>query len=63
MIKGVIGNLNTMLRLPELGLFADDEIEGKTDSVVTVEKIIDDDGEKQNPPKEIYIEPLIQIVE
>ena len=62
-IKGVIGSLNTMLRLPELGLFADDEIEGKTDSVVMVEKIIDDDGEKQNPPKEIYIEPLIQIVE
>lgn len=62
-IKGVIGSLNSMLRLPELGLFADDEIEGKIDSVVTVEKIIDDDGEKQNPPKEIYIEPLIQIVE
>ena len=62
-IKNMMGNLNTMLRLPELGLFADDEIQGKTDSVVTVEKIIDDDGEKQNPPKEIYIEPLIQIVE
>ena len=62
-IKNIMGNLNNMLRLPELGLFADDEIQGKTDSVVTVEKIIDDDGEKQNPPKEIYIEPLIQIVE
>jgi len=62
-IKNIMGNLNTMLRLPELGLFADDEIQGKTDSVITVEKIIDDDGEKQNPPKEIYIEPLIQIVE
>jgi hypothetical protein len=62
-IKNMMGNLNTMLRLPELGLFADDEIQGKTDSIITVEKIIDDDGEKQNPPKEIYIEPLIQIVE
>lgn len=62
-IKNIMGNLNNMLRLPELGLFADDEIQGKTDSVITVEKIIDDDGEKQNPPKEIYIEPLIQIVE
>jgi len=28
-----------------------------------IEKIIDDDGEKQNPPKEIYMEPLIQIIE
>lgn len=62
-IKNIMSNLNNMLRLPELGLFADDEIQGKTDSVITVEKIIDDDGEKQNPPKEIYIEPLIQIVE
>ena len=62
-IKNIMGNLNNILRLPELGLFADDEIQGKTDSVITVEKIIDDDGEKQNPPKEIYIEPLIQIVE
>lgn len=62
-IKNIMGNLNNMLRLPELGLFADDEIQGKIDSVITVEKIIDDDGEKQNPPKEIYIEPLIQIVE
>jgi len=62
-IKGVMGSLNNMLRLPELGLFGDDEIEGKTDSVVMIEKIIDDDGEKQNPPKEIYMEPLIQIIE
>lgn len=62
-IKDLIGSLNNMLRLPELGLFGDDEIEGKMDSVVMIEKIIDDDGEKQNPPKEIYMEPLIQIVE
>lgn len=62
-IKDLIGSLNNMLRLPELGLFGDDEIEGKTDSVVMIEKIIDDDGEKQNPPKEIYMEPLIQIIE
>ena len=56
-------NLNTILRLPELGLFANDELEGKTDSVILVEKLIDDEGEKQNPIKEIYIEPFIQIPE
>ena len=39
------------------------ELEGKTDSVILVEKLIDDDGEKQNTPKEIYIEPFIQMTE
>ena len=62
-IKGLVSSLNNMLRLPELGMFGNDEIEGKMDSVIMVEKIIDDDGEKQNPPKEIYMEPLIQIIE
>lgn len=62
-IKNVMMNLNTILRLPELGMFADDELEGKTDSVILVEKLIDDDGEKQNTPKEIYIEPFIQMTE
>lgn len=62
-IKNVMTNLNTILRLPELGLFANDELEGKTDSVILVEKLIDDEGEKQNPIKEIYIEPFIQIPE
>jgi len=62
-IKGLVSSLNNMLRLPELGMFGNDEIEGKMDSVIMVEKIIDDDGEKQNLPKEIYMEPLIQIVE
>ena len=62
-ITNVVNNLNTILRLPDFGLFAEDEIEGKTDSVILVEKIIDDDGERRNPPKEIHINPFIQIVE
>lgn len=62
-ITNVVNNLNTILRLPEFGLFAEDEIEGKTDSVILIEKIIDDDGERRNPPKEIHINPFIQIVE
>ena len=62
-ITNVVNNLNTILRLPDFGLFAEDEIEGKTDSVILIEKIIDDDGERRNPPKEIHINPFIQIVE
>ena len=62
-IRNVIDNLQTILQQPELGLFGNDEIDGKADSVILIEKIVDEDSEKQNPPKELFMEPFIQVIE
>ena len=62
-IRNVVDNLQTILQQPELGLFGNDEIDGKADSVILIEKIVDEDSEKQNPPKELFMEPFIQVIE
>ncbi len=65
-IKGVMIDLNTILRLPELNLFSSNAnkeiIEGNTEFVTVIERTKYGDGSvKESSPQEVMVPPFINI--
>ena len=64
-IKGVVTELNTILRLPELNLFSDKEqVEGEPGVVTIVDTTINEiDGSEKQEIEKIIVPPLITVNE